>query len=109
MTKAQLNKIQSPIKQALLPKCGHNRNLPTAIVYGPTHLGGIGLRSLYIEQGIAQMRSLIICLRSNSNMTTLAKIALSWFQLLAGTSKPILTNVTTPLPHLDPMSWLPSI
>ena len=36
-------------------------------------------------------------------------IAVSWMQLLAGTSFSVFANVKIDLPHLSPMKWLPAI
>ena len=36
-------------------------------------------------------------------------MTLAWAQLLAGTEQPVLSNVTSALPHLAPMKWIPSI
>ena len=39
----------------------------------------------------------------------MALITLAWAQLLTGTQQPVLSNVMPPLPHLAPMTWIPSI
>ena len=49
------------------------------------------------------------CLRSDRLLSDLALIIISWGQCLAGTSFPLLSDVKTPLPHLHPMTWLPSV
>ncbi len=67
------------------------------------------MRPLYVEQGVAQLHSLISILRSDTPATKLALIAVSWAQLLAGVSYPILSQPDTDLPHLDPMKWIPAI
>ena len=54
----QCQYLQKQVKQAILPKCGYNRNTPNAIVYGPSEYGGIEMRSHHIEQGIAQLTHL---------------------------------------------------
>lgn len=51
----------------------------------------------------------MINLRSSTKLHELTHIALSWAQLLTGTSRPILRDINTPLPHMYPMSWILSI
>ena len=101
--------LQRQFKKALLPKCGYNRCTPNAIVYGSPDYGGIGLRSLTTERGISQVYMFLACLRSQGLPSDLAHITVSWGQWLAGTSVSILDDVKTPLPHLAPMMWLPSL
>ena len=103
------NTLQRQFKKVLLPKCGYNRTTPNSVVYGSQDYGGIGLRQLYIERGIAQVYTLMACLRSDGLLSDLALIMISWGQCLAGTSFPLLSDVKTPLPHLHPMTWLPSV
>jgi hypothetical protein len=105
----QCDKMQRQIKKAVLPKYGFNRNTPNAVVYGHSDYAGIEMRTLSVERGIAQLYSLITCLRADGIPHQLAVIAISWAQLLAGTSWSIFEDTTTPLPHLHPMKWLPSI
>ena len=105
----QCQHLQKQVKQALLPKCGYNHNTPNVIVYGPSEYGGIEMRSDHIEQGIAQIHSLMTSLRAEGVPKKLALITLAWAQLLADTQQPVLSNVTPPLPHLAPMKWIPSI
>jgi hypothetical protein len=105
----QCLKMQKQIKQAVLPKYGFNRNTPNAVVYGHSDFAGIEMRTLSVEKGIAQLFALITCLRADGIPRKLATIAISWAQLLAGTSRPIFEDTTTPLPQLQPMRWIPSI
>ena len=64
---------------------------------------------LCIEQGAAQLQYLLKCLCTDGLANQLAGIALKWAQLLARVQQPILQQLSPPLPHLQPMVWLPSI
>ena len=101
--------LQRQFKQAFLPKYGFNRNMPNAVVYGSSEYGGIGLRTLSVERGIAQLYLFLACIRSDGVPHKLASIMMSWGQFLAGTGVPILEDVHTPLPHLTPMQWVPQL
>ena len=82
---------------------------PKAIVYGPSEYSGIEMRSHQTEQGISQINSLMMSLRAEGVPHKLALITLAWAQLLAGTQKPVLSDVMIALPHIAPMKWIPSI
>ena len=99
--------LQKDFKKVFLPKYGYNRHTPNAVVFGSSEYGGLGLRTLSVERGIAQIYGLLACLRSNGVASQLAIIMLSWGQLLAGTSVPILLDPSIAIPHLDPMTWIP--
>ena len=101
--------LQRQFKKAFLPKYGFNRTMPNAVVYGPSELGGIGLRTLSVERGIAQVYHFLACIRSEGVQQQLAQIMVSWGQFLAGTGTLILEEVHTPLPHMDPMQWIPQM
>ena len=77
--------------------------MPNAVVYGPSELGGIGLCTLSVERGIAQVYHFLACIRSEGVQNELAKIMVSWGQFLAGTGIPVLEDVHTNLPHMEPM------
>lgn len=47
--------LQQKFKSTILPKLGFNRNLPLHVVYRNKQLGGVALRSMYLDLGIAQV------------------------------------------------------
>jgi hypothetical protein len=105
----QLDKIDQKARQSFLPKLGYNRNIPIPVVYGSSEYAGIEFRQFKTEQGISHIKMFLKCWRSRQIPGKLLRIALSWAQLVAGIRAPILENVHVPLPHLDPMRWLPSV
>jgi hypothetical protein len=78
------------------------------IIYGPASLGGACFRHPYGEQGTGQVLFFIKYWRSSGHAGALACIALSWAQLQAGIAQPILSDMTTHLPHLE-TCWLDSL
>ena len=48
----KLRKIQRPFDQILLQQMGFNQNTSKGITYGPIQYGGIGLKCLYLQQGL---------------------------------------------------------
>jgi hypothetical protein len=101
----RLRKIQSSPTRSTLLKLGFNRNTAKAVAYGPSRYGPLGLRDLPVEQGIAGVTMLIRHLRARSTQGTLALIALSWWQLRLGTSKPPLEDPKFNTPY-DTPHWL---
>lgn len=104
-----LSKMSKELRSVMLPRYRYNRNTPLAIVHGCSSDAGIGLRDLALEKGIAQVTHLMTALRTEGITRELSLVAISWMQLLAGTSFPVFQEVQTNLPHLSPMKWLPAI
>ena len=101
LTRPQLANIQSAPINALLPAMGYNRNMPRAVVFGPSYLGGIGLRHLYIEQGSKQIMACIRHLRHRGPVGRMLKIAMQWFQHLIGVSFSAFEKTKPALPHAE--------
>jgi hypothetical protein len=94
MSKMQLESIERPSINALLSKMGYNRNFPRAIVFGPVQYGGLGLKSLYFQQGYLVIKWFIKTVREQSRVTELLRTLVYTTQLEAGTSTHILTTTT---------------
>ena len=86
----QCHSIQRPFMAALLPKMGLNRNMPRAIIYGPTELGGRGLMDLRIEQKVHQWETTIGHLRREDRVGKGLMITLNDHQCYIGSGKPFL-------------------
>ena len=70
------------------------------VVYGSLTYGGIGLRDLYIEQGIAKINILFCHIRANDNLAKIILINLEWTQLLCGISQPILKKTSLKITYV---------
>jgi hypothetical protein len=66
---------------------GYADSTPHAIAYGPKSLGGLGLRSIYDEQGSSKMEFVL----KHSQL----HITLAWCQRMSGILKPILEFLST--------------
>ena len=55
----QLDGIQKPIVNYILPKLGYNRHFPRAVVFGSPRFGGLNFKSLYADQGVKHITQLI--------------------------------------------------
>ena len=62
-TQKELKKLQSPVHQATLLKLGFDRNTAHAVMFGSVQYGGLGMRNLWVEQGVAHLLLIIRHLR----------------------------------------------
>jgi hypothetical protein len=69
---------------SILPKLGYNRHMPSAVVYAPTHFGGIGLSDMTTEQGLAHVMIIIGHMRAKSDIATTIT-ALETYMITTGT------------------------
>ena len=102
-----LTKIENKALSNFLPKMGYNRNTARAVIYGPETLGGVGIKHLYVEQSIEQIKAFTQHTRLSSPLGKTIQINLDWVQLIAGTHQPVLVD-TKKLPHIEG-EWFVSI
>jgi hypothetical protein len=102
MNYRQLDAIQKPMINAILPKLGYSSKTMRDVVFGPRKYIGIGIRHLGSEQGVQQTLLLLKHLRANQKLSTLLRIGLTWFQLQAGITQPVLE---CPDIHLKAKYW----
>jgi exonuclease III len=108
LTAKQLTKVQTRAMSIIIPRCGYNRNTHRSIIYGPQRLGGASFRHLYIEQGILQVTYFLRHWRTQSQIGKLFRCTISWLQLSLGVSYPVLSQPSTPLPHME-SKWIASM
>ena len=93
--------IQAPALMVTLPKLKINRNSSRAIVHGPNRYGGLQLKHLYCEQGHGQLRLFLGHLRNRDHTGDLIKVAMSYMQILVGS-----TIVFLNLPYPKYAKWI---
>jgi hypothetical protein len=108
MTFTQLDGIQRPMINAILPKMGYSSKTTRDVVFGPSKYLGLGLGHLGHEQGVQQYILMLKHLRADQKLSQLLRIGLAWFQLHAGISKPILECPELELPYLE-IGWFRSL
>ena len=84
LTYKELNKIQKPVVNRILPALEYNRHLPRAVVFGSLRLGGLNFKHLYIDQGTKHVLQFIKYYRNGGTIGDLLKISLRWLHLIAG-------------------------
>ena len=97
----QLNQIQKPVVNHILPAMGYNRHFPRAIVYGSRRFAGLSLKHLYSDQGIKHVLQLIKYYRADNSVGRLMKISIRWLRLIAGTSFCPLSNPYYNFQYID--------
>ena len=103
LTKSQCTQLDTRFLRSLVPRCGYNRNMASAIRYAQHQMGGAGFKQLYVEQGTSIITQVFKFL--NSPFTTIGKMlrmTISWTQAFLGTSKLFLTDVWHPIPPVGP-------
>lgn len=86
LSQKELDLVQKPIVNYILPRMGYNRHFPRAVVYGSPNFGGLNFKHLFIEQGLQHVLQFIRQYRSNNSIGQLLQISLRWFRLVAGVS-----------------------
>jgi len=104
-----LAKLQSQTYRRFLPKLGYNRNMPAAVVHGPSSLGGLDMCPLYEEQGASKIQHFLKHWRSQSEVSNLLRIMMSWVQKYSGVGTPILQRPNLALPHLERFPFITSM
>jgi hypothetical protein len=84
-------------------------NMPAAVVHGPSSLGGLDMCPLYEEQGASKIQHFLKHWRSQSEVSNLLRIMMSWTQKYSGVGSPILQYPNRVLPHLARLPFIASM
>ena len=98
---AELDAIQRPIINHILPSLGYNRHLPRAVVFGSSKFGCMNLKHLYIDQGIKHVTQFIKYLRNGGSIKRLITISLRWLHQIAGFSFCPLARPRSTYHHIE--------
>jgi hypothetical protein len=83
-SKAQLEKIQQPFINLMLPKIDLNRHMPRAVIYGPWFRGGLGIVKLEEQQIVKHFSSFQGHLQHQEDVALSIRIQLMIQQLEVG-------------------------
>eukprot|EP00957_Ditylum_brightwellii_P052808 4003712-Ditylum_brightwellii.AAC.1 len=108
LSKETCLQITKPFVYTILPKMGFNQHTAREIIYGSTQFGGSQFAHLYNEQGYLALKHLLGHLHKKPITGNQIMIALSYTQLVAGSSEPYLQEVLTNRSYV-PTSWLSNI
>jgi hypothetical protein len=108
MTSVDLHKIQSLMTSTILNKLGYNKHYPHSVAFAPRHQFGVGLMDLRIEQGLAQLQSLLDYIGTDHKIGRVMLISLRHLQVEAGVSFDLLDQPSVKIPYLTDC-WLVSL
>jgi hypothetical protein len=104
----ELNQIQSRIIPTIVQKLGLSTKLPTAIRYGPSSMGGLGLLDLRTESGIEMIKYFRHEVFGGTQVGKLLLLQLQSSQLESGLPNPLLEEPALHIPYLTP-TWILSM
>lgn len=103
-----LKKAEQQTTPLIVAKCGYNRHTAVSLRYAPLHHAGCGFVRWHTLQGEGQITLFLKHWRTNTIISQILRIAISWSQWQSGLSQSILKDTKTPLPHLS-SRWLNSL
>ena len=87
---AQCSHIDSVIRQKIVPRLRLNRHFPSAVLYGPTDIGGLDFPHCGTLQLTTQISYLLKQLRWNRTVANDVIVTLDTLQLASGLSRPLM-------------------
>jgi hypothetical protein len=91
LTEKQGTSVTKELYKALLPKMGTNLSFPMVYCHAPMALQGLGLPRLHVEQGISQIRQVLMLGAIDSTTGILLRISFKQAQLEVGIGVPFLS------------------
>ena len=95
--------------RSLLPRIKFNRNFPFTIISIDLALGGLGLRTLELEQGLKSISHLISLWDSSTPTSNLLRVSLEFLKLEVSKSDLALNKSFSPCGSLATLGWLTSV
>jgi hypothetical protein len=83
--------------------------MPTAVVFAPSELGGVGLQDLYAMQGTRKVITILEHIRCQSNLGLLILSTIQWTQHSLGVGFDILRSPTRRIPPSLGDTWVRGI
>ena len=106
-TVTQVGKVQKAILSPCLAAAGYCSKMPHAVVHGPEKWGGMDWDHCGIMLLYEKLKLLIGSIRLQDKVGSILVLQLSWLQLFAGSSTPILQSSIV-IPYL-PRGWVATV
>jgi hypothetical protein len=107
-TAKELDTEEKKSMPIIFAKEGFNRNTSCALLYGPSDYADGGHFRWKWLQGEGQIMNFLKYWRTDGQVSTMLRIAVSWFQQHAGVSFSLFDDVHTPIPYAA-ARWLNSL
>jgi hypothetical protein len=107
LTIAQCKKLDSLILPSIISKMGYNRHTSRTVLYGPVHLGAIGIMNFWLIQGLSHVDYLVGHLRLQDLVGNFLQTLIDYYYLSFGFQDPLFSYDITHLKTLRPeYSWV---
>ena len=106
LTKKDCNEIMSPILGGGLPKIGVCRTIARELVYTPTKFQGLGIKDLYISQGLSHVKILLDHIWQRTTTGKLLCATIEYLKIEVGLRGSILRQSFDTFGHLAEKSWI---
>ena len=106
---SQQSNVLGQFHRSLLPRIKVNRNFPLALIHINPALGGLGLKTLDLEQGLRSISQLIYLWDSVNPDSNLLRVRLEFMQLEVGSARLALNASFSLHGYLDTTGWLESV
>ena len=108
-THAQLDHVQHPIIQSILPKLGYNPNMPKALIYGAIHSGGLGFHHLTVIQALQKIKNILFVYRNDTPLKSILHTTFQWAKKVSGLSTNIFMHPEVKIPALKQERWIETL
>jgi hypothetical protein len=99
-TQKQTDKINTIVRGTFLPPMRFNRHLPSAVLYGPMSMGGMGFPKVYTMQDQAPIPYILKELRWDMMVANDILVTLDHIQHTSEFVAPILQSTTKPIGYI---------
>jgi len=100
-TEKQMDAIQRCSNWSLSQSCGYAKTTPFSIIHGPFEYGGLDFVNLMDTQSFLQMQQFLKHWQTPGKPGNMLRISMAWWQLVTGTSTPLLSDPLQHLPYFD--------
>lgn len=105
-TSKQCNQIDTVIRQNIVPRLRLNRHFPSAVLYGPTGIGGLEFPHCGTLQLTTQLSYLLKQIRWDKTVANDIVVTLDSLQLASGLSRPLMEYPTAEVNYLGDSYFL---
>jgi hypothetical protein len=107
-TTKELDDTEKKLMPTIFAKEGFNRNTSRDLLYGPSDYAGGGHFRWKWLQGEGQIMNFSKFWRTDGQVSTMLRIAVSWYQQHSGVSFSLFEDIHTPIPYVL-ARWLHSL
>ena len=97
----------APLLKVGLPQTGVYQNIPRSLVYGPVRYQGLGLVSMWAQQGMEDIWQMVKYGKARSHLSGfLLRQSMESMKMELGSNGPMMRHSSTTWAHIVTPSWL---